>query len=478
MKQKTVIVVRKIVFSWNEMDEMYRVFARYFSLKKFVIFALCLNFLACVPEWEKINTDPTARLRFSSDTLFFDTLFVGFQSPTLRLKVYNPSAQSVVISSISLSPQSPFRLTVNGSSSQSHSAIRLLGKDSLLVLVSVLPSQPDTLFRMLEELVFLTNTNRQVVVLEGYGRLAKFLKDSILCNQVWKKGLPYVIREDILIDSLCTLKIEEGCQIYLSPGSDIFVKGSLQVLGSPQEPVVFGQLRQDPSYQNLPGQWNGITFLVGSKENLLQWAILKNAVNGFYLGTPDDDSQDDLLVRYCEIFNMSRNGFQAYNSDLTMENCLIHNCIEGTALMLIGGNYRLRQNTLANYGFSFFRNSPSFIASNFLPGGSLSAPLSLLLQNNIIWGSLKEEILFLSQNGIAFELTAEHNLLRTELSDLAINNNILNQSPRFANPNRFDYRLDTLSSAVNKGLTFPHLPIDLKGKTRTNAFDLGAYERE
>ncbi len=472
MKKKTVVCLRKRVFSWNEMDEMYRVFARYFS------FLAVFGVFSCQPEWEKISSDPSVRLQFSSDTLYFDTLFVGLESPTLRLKVVNPIAQSVVISSVFLDEQSPYHLIVNGVQAQSHTGIRLLGKDSLLVLVKLIAQGQDTVFRLLDKLRFVTNSNEQIVVLDGYGRNANFFRDSILCNQTWRAGLPYVIREDVLVDSLCTLRIEQGCQIYLGTGSDIFVKGTLLVEGTPKNPVIFSQIRQDPAYQNLPGQWKGITFLVGSKNNLIEWAIIKNAVNGFYLGTPDQDAQEDLIVRYTIIYNMSRNGFQAYNSDLRLENCLIHNCIEGNVLILIGGNYHLRQNTFANFGFNFFRDAPSFIISNYLPGGSLSAPLNIELQNNIIWGSQKEELLLLSQSGVDFQIAAQDNLLRTERSDWKVNGNIVNENPRFLNPRLFDYRLDTLSPAIDKGQAIPDLPIDLKAKPRGEKYDLGAYERQ
>ncbi len=462
----------KINFFRKHFFEIYRFLAPVF----YCLFGAIIALISCQPEWEKVNYSSGVRLFFSNDTVNFDTLFSGMPSPTLRLKAYNPLPQSLIISEISLAEKSPFRIVVNGVSSSKFINQRLLGKDSLLILISLVPPEGKGIYRISEKLLFVLNGQEQYVFLEAYGREGIFLRDSILCNQTWTPDLPFVITEDVLVDSLCTLTILEGCEIYLAPKSDFFVKGSLRVLGSAEHPVFFRQIRKDLPYQTLPGQWNGITFLPGSNNNLIRWAHIQNAVNGFYLGTPDNDTITDLLVSHTIIQNMSRNGFQAYNSDLRLENCLVNNCIEGNALVLIGGNYYFIHCTFANYGFNFSRDLPGFIVSNYLPGQSLDAPLFMELTNTIIWGSLSEELLFLPKTGIPFLLKTQNNLLKTQIKDLNTNQNILNKNPRFKNAKEQDFSLDTLSPAKDKGLPVG-IEIDLKGKKRDSKPDIGAYER-
>ena len=66
----------------------------------------------------QITPDPSAKLQFSTDTLHFDTVFTTIGSSTRRLKIFNPQAQAVKVSSIQLAggANSLFRLNLNGTS--------------------------------------------------------------------------------------------------------------------------------------------------------------------------------------------------------------------------------------------------------------------------------------------------------------------------------------------------------------------------
>ena len=57
------------------------------------------------------------------------------------------------------------------------------------------------------------------------------------------------------------------------------------------------------------------------------------------------------------------------------------------------------------------------------------------------------------------------------------NNCILpaNEDPLFLDRSEDDYHLDTLSIAIDKGLTITGIPLDIEGNSRIDASDLGYF---
>ena len=53
---------------------------------------------------EIVNTDSSFKLRFSTDTLLFDTTFTGIGSATKTVKIFNDGNQPVEISKIKIQP--------------------------------------------------------------------------------------------------------------------------------------------------------------------------------------------------------------------------------------------------------------------------------------------------------------------------------------------------------------------------------------
>ena len=67
-------------------------------------------------EDEKYLSSPEAQLRFSADTIMFDTVFSTIGSTTRLLKIFNPYHEKVMISRIKVGAGdlSNFRLNING----------------------------------------------------------------------------------------------------------------------------------------------------------------------------------------------------------------------------------------------------------------------------------------------------------------------------------------------------------------------------
>lgn len=451
-----------------------------FYLLSFAIVSLI--YASCTPEELEFSDDSNIQLSFSVDTVLFDTVLTNQSTITKRFRVFNPESKAVRVDiSVASGPASSFNIVVNGENDDSFSDQILLGGDSMLILVEsfIDPNNDDLPFIVEDSIEFLTNGNDQFVKLLAWGQNANYLNDSILsCNTVWSGSKPYVIFNSVLVDSLCNLTIEPGTQVLSHVGSRILVRGSLDVNGSAELPVVFRNDRFDEPFNSTPGQWGGIFFLEGSKNNRIENAVISNAEYGIWLGTPDEDEVPDLILDRIEITNMSRTGLIAFTSDLEAENLLINNCAEFCIGNLAGGNYSYKHLTIGNFGFTFFREGPGIfvndqleLADNSIIGGDVS----FNLDNCIVWGDMEDEIQFSSSGENQVDISISTSLLKTTSGELDINENILNQDPLFLDPPAGNYRLDSLSPAINAGRQVDVL-LDLDNIERDSLPDMGAYE--
>ena len=462
-----------------------------------VIFSVILiTSWSCQPEEEQFTYDESARLRFSTDTVYFDTLFTTLGSVTKRFRVYNDANNAVNISQVRLAggTSSPFTIYANGESGPVVNDVRILGGDSILMLaeVTIDPQDSQLPFIVTDQIEFETNGNQQHVDLVAWGQDANFLRDSVLtCDATWTAGKPYVIYNSVLIDQGCKLTIEPGARVYSHNGSFIFVAGTLQAMGLPDNRITFTNDRFDEPFDNAPGQWGGLIFLQGSDDNSIDYTDIRNANIGIYLGTPDDDDDPDLVLANTRIENIGGNtvlpsidsliqpgyGILAITSDLYAYNTLINNCQLNVAAHVAGGNYRYEHCTLANFSFDFIRREPiALFANNLLLGDDrlLVADIHVAMQNNIIWGGLREEIIFSNVEDVDFIMAIDNNIIKTTDETLLTEN--INIDPEFFDPAAYHYHLDTLSPAKDAGIPLG-INLDHEGIMRDEKPDLGAFER-
>ena len=459
-----------------------RGFKKIFSPGSFLIIGIFASGLSCTLNNDEIATDPSLTLRFSTDTVFFDTIFSEIPSISRRLRVYNDHSKAISIATIAMAgDDSPYFITVNGTRGQSFANTRILANDSILLILeaNISPRDSTSPYVVEDQLRFVTNGNQQEVVVFSWGQDANYLKDSVLaCNTVWQAGKPYVIYNNVLVDSLCTLTIEPGTRVFSHVGATIFVQGSLNVAGSADERVVFMNDRFDGNYPHYPGQWGGIVFLEGSRNNMISYADIRNAEVGIWLGTPDDDDLPDLIIENTIIENMSEVAVLAFTADLAMTNSLLANSGQFVFAGLAGGNYTLRHNTIANYAFGFFKTQPAMVVSDRLElsdGTVIQAPVNLVLQNNIVWGVSADELTLVSEAGELFTVEMLNNLLKSTQPEFNDFGNLINQDPLFMDPEAGNYQPDSLSPAIDAGADIG-IVIDLLQNQRQPPVDIGAYE--
>ena len=358
----------------------------------------------------------------------------------------------------------------------------LLGGDSILVLVEVniTPRNEDLPYIVKDSIVFEWNTNRVHVKLVSYGQDGNRRRKEIICDEIWTNDRPHVISDTLLVSPGCELTIEPGTRVFFENEAALFIQGSLKAIGDTANRIEFRNARFDGIYDQVPGQWNGIYFLEGSRNSEISYADIFNAQIGLRIGTPDDDIEPDVVVSHSKIYNMSFAGILAFTSDIRAINTLIYNC--GTYLVgnFAGGNYTYQHCTFSSEPSLFVHDEPVVqFSDNIIIGENevLTDDISILLENTIVWGTSEEELAINNGGGSNLAVSLNTNIIK---SAQEIANNFTSQMfnfPGFRDPFLFDFSLDTLAFAQDRGTPIG-VEDDITGILRDASPDIGAYERK
>ena len=459
-----------------------------------------------------ISQSPDHRLEFSTDTVFFDTVFTTIGSSTRRMKVFNPHSDATMIESIAIAggESSPFRLNVNGDSGKEHRDVLIQGSDSIYLFaeVTIDPNQSDAPLVHEDSLIFITNGNVQTVRLVAWGQDAYFyyptdvldfedfsIAYSIIdCNDVWQNDKPHVIYGYAVADTDCELIIEAGTQVHLHDQSALWVfdGGSLKVQGALENEVVFQGDRLEPAYEEVPGQWGFIWLSAGSIDNSIDHAVIKNGIIGLRVDTVGASSEPTLRISNTEIRNMESVGLLGYGSVIRGDNLLISECGDHCLALSIGGDYRFTHCTFANYWGFPSRQTATVLLNNYYEaadGTLIYRDLTQARFNNcIIWGSNLNEVTWDQGMQGVFNWKFDHTAYRSVPSDWPdidfTDTALFHASPRNLDPVFTDVFLgdftpDSLSPVIDLGdpQWAQPFPLDLRGNDRTaTPPDLGAIE--
>ncbi len=469
----------------------------------FIIFSIAI--ISC--QKEKYITSGDFKLQFSTDTVSFDTIFSSIGSTTEWLKVKNPSKYSVSISKIYLAggADSPFRLNINGVDGVEDKDVKISSGDSIFIFVEVTidPTGQNNPMIVKDSIVFELNGNIQDVKLVAFGQDFHLFKGDVLATQRWQNDKPYLIYNSVWVDTLKTLSIDPGCRIYFHKGSSLFVKGTLNVHGTLEEPVKFLGDRLESDYSDVPDQWGaskvlddqstyiygGINFLRGSKDNTIDYAIIKNASKGIQIDSMGFSENPMLVLSNSRIENMTLNCIDARATKLKASNCIFANSGSYSVALRFGGSYEFYHCTVGNYfsSRSKTRKEPSLILNNYYTYGSKVYANDLknaYFANCIIYGSMENEISADQVDVAAFNYQFRNCLLKIKSTlysdDPAFSGSIFNKDPMFLDVLKNDYSIDSLSPAKNVGdlNIATQFPTDLNGNSRLldEGPDMGALE--
>ncbi|MCF8276594.1 MAG: right-handed parallel beta-helix repeat-containing protein [Flavobacteriales bacterium] len=452
-------------------------------------------------------------LSFSTDTVIFDTVFTTIGSVTRQFKIYNPSSSEVTISSIMLAggQQSKYRMNLDGVPGVAFSNITIPGKDSLFVFVDV-TLDPNNLSEpaiVTDSVVFNTNGTIQDVDLVAFGWDADFTYPNVFdnpigpyrflnCDITWTSAVPHVIYGWAVVPDGCTLTIEAGSRIYSHKGSGIIVDegGTLIVNGTPQNQVVFASDRLDDFYEDQAGEWNRIWLYNGSKNNVINGAVIKNGNVGIEVDTISPGSSNPTLtISNTIIENMAGASLVSYSGTIDAYNCVFGNAGQYSVALLNGGVHNFYHCTIGNYWVNGNRQTPSLLLTNWIEIGDIiyRVDLASYFGNCIIYGNNQTELGLDKDAFAAFNIEFDNCLLKVDFNaeepiDISsvseFHEMIYNQDPKFVDPVDQNFELDTLSAAINVGkesiTNDALLSQDVAGNLRIVGPkpDLGAYERQ
>lgn len=465
---------------------------------------------------ENFIEDSSAQLRFSSDSVSFDTVFTTIGSVTKDIRIFNPHKQPIKISSIRLNggTNSNFRINIDGLSGNTFKNIEIPAKDSLFGFIEVTVNPNNTLnpFVIEDFIEFVTNGNRQRITLTAWGQNAIYYTPTSFnrglpdftcltgpCSDAvppvditWTDSLPIVVYGFIAIDTLDQLTIEAGTKIHFhnSGGMWVYRGGTLKVEGTKEKPVIFRGDRLEPGFEDLPGQWDRIWINEGAV-NEINYAIIQNAFVGiqaealFLNGNPTQ--LGNLSLKNTIIKNCSGVGLLTAYFNVVAENTVISNCNEYNAVVQGRGNWRFDHCTFANYtGGSSRETQAVFIKNNYSVGSTIFVDTpNVAIRNSIVYGSAETEFNIEVINNGSANVSVLNSILKTDENTSDANKyiSILKNPPNeiFNDVDGDDFELYDNSRARNIGnVTIgSSIPQDLNNKPRPSSDglpDAGAYE--
>lgn len=452
----------------------------------FFLTMLTFSFAACNKD-EDITFDPNAKLNFSTDSVLFDTVFTSIGSTVRRFKIFNYNEKAINLDEIKIGggANSSFVMNVNGKQIVDGKNVKINGKDSIniLVRVNINPTAENQPFIVQDSILMFFNGKREKIPLLAYGQNANFLKSaSINANTLWDSKLPYIISNSVTIEENTTLTIAAGTRVLFHNGATMHIKGTLTAIGTKQDSILFASDRTERIYEEEPGQWNGMHFYGSSKNSVINHATIKNGIAGITVDLPSSNTNPKLILANTVVKNMQVVGLLGYNTDLAAYNNLFYNCGQYLIYGIGGGNYDLAQNTFAAYNFNFARRTPAVFLSDFISATEF-APLKTTLTNNIIWGSLEDELTVEKKSTAVSVIDIKNNLIKTTQSGFSGNGNVINSDPLFINSRQGNFKLSENSPAKNKGLSLvghPYFSVylskDILQKERLFPSELGCYE--
>ncbi len=486
---------------------------KFFKVFIFIVILTPFLFVGCIQE--NISFDSKYHLSFSCDTVLFDTLLVDQLSPTKRVKIYNDNKFAINISSIKLSTgaNSLFRINVDGcypSENNEVNDIVVKANDSIFIFIEATVSDTSNSRNIVvtDSILFCYNGNVDKLQLCAVAKNVIVLNKYVLTeNQVWDAKLPYLVFGYIYVPEGKKLTISRGAQILLHSGANIIVDGELSCEATFDAPIIFRGDRFDAvndvdgtPYFFLPNQWGGI--YLQNPQNNYNFNFVKiygMSIGIVALGT---DRYFPKIKIFNSVIQTSGNyGIYAQNSDVSIVNSEISNCLSG-CFVAYGGRCRVVHTTFANYYKFSSRKLESVRISNYAVqnGYKYLFPIdNCVIENSIIFGSLPEELkldldtLSINSGNCLFSHTLIKGKLidndmfyncrwaKSQNSNLSYDTIFINTSIQdISQSGYYNFRLDSASyarggAAISVSQIFP-LDLDMKSRTSDRYPDMGCYE--
>lgn len=472
-----------------------------------IIFCVYLLVLSCSKE--SIDTSSQYKLKFSSDTLIFDTVFQTLGSATRSFKIYNPTQSTFIISKAYLAggTNSPFRFNLDGLPHTQATDIRILPQDSLWLFADVtVDPNPNNPILVQDSIIIETNGGKQTIILRAIGQNAYFHYGEIISSStIFSNDKPHVIIEKktssgtipgIVISPNTILTIQEGTQLHFSSGAGILSLGTIKSMGTSSQPIKMRGLRLEKNYIHAAGQWLGILFERNSKDNLIEYTTIDESAFGIWLGyqtTTDFNAmknnlnRPELSLKNSTISNAYYWGIRSINGDLQAENSQIYTSTDYLIQLFLGGITQFRNCTIFNIQAKDKKSN--FILSNKIYDEVSKQTYTNKIENttifeNCIFHSNTDESIIIEidetiNSNLDFQFKNCNYNSASNLNTSSFISCQMNQNPNFESTtiDKENLKLKSNSPCIDRGFD-NGLSIDITGSSRPkgSGIDIGAFE--
>jgi len=482
----------------------------YFSLSvkmnrlRFLLFgAVALFLMASCQDDDSFTSSSSSLLTFTADTVKMDTVFSAVPTTTKSFWVHNENSDGLRCTSVRLERgnQSGFRVNVDGvylskDAGYQTSNVEIRKGDSLRVFVELTSPTNGKLTPQLVEdnLVFrLESGAEQKVNLNAWSWDAlKYSNMHISKDTVLTGDRPIIVYGKLTVDPSATLTLAAGTTLYFHHGAGIDVYGRLLSKGEPGNEVILRGDRLDWMFDYLPydlmsGLWAGVKFYDSSYDNEMTFTDLHSSFDGIVCDSADVSKQK-LTLRNMTVHNCQGTGLQVNNCKLTAENCQFTNTLN-ECVSIMGGDVEMNHCTLAQF-YPFDSNRGA--ALNFT-SSALSPLVRLDCINSIVTGYAEDVLTGSTESDtIAFNYRFISSILRTpaiedslKIVDVVfedVEDTASIQGEKYfklvdINTQHYDFHLDSLSTAVDRGNKEYPVSNDRDGNPRDELPDLGCFER-
>ncbi len=318
---------------------------------------------------EQVSDDPSLRLRFSCDTVSFDTVFTSVGSATKSVMVYNPNDNAVIISKVSQTDRRFFHINLDGENDLSRlNNIRINGKDSLILFVNVTidPQDKNSPVLVEDQILFETNGNRQSITLEAYGQDVEKIRSkehkTSFTDYTFTATKPYLIYDTLWVTG--TLIMNSGARLYFHQGASLMAYGDVSIKNALCISDRLDNLFDSVPYSYTAGGWEGMTICHkagATNEYTIDGLDIISAVNGLQIINEDSTSllhytgvagatspTPLLLLSNSRLHNHAGNGLTIHNMNALVTNTEISNCGQ-YCVYLTGGKHTFIHSTIAEY---------------------------------------------------------------------------------------------------------------------------------
>jgi len=460
---------------------------------------------ACTDD-DSFSASSSNLLTFETDTVKLDTTFSKVPTATKSFWVYNHSGDGIRCLNVRLENgnQTGFRVNVDGvylgqASGYQVQDVEIRKHDSIRVFVELtsVMQQTDKPQKVEDNLVFsLESGVQQKVNLNAFSWDAEFLQDVVVHgDSTIQSTKPIVVYGNLTVDTLATLTIGEGTTLYFHNNAGINVYGRLLCKGTAENNVVLRGDRIDRMFDYLPydrvsGQWRGVHIYGSSYDNLIEYTDIHSPYSGIECDSADVTKMKLRLVN-STIHNCQGFGFEGRNCKLEILNCQISNTLANCA-SFVGGDILINNSTFAQFYPFDGERGPALYFDNYYPLKNLTCLNSLITgyADDVLMGSNRN----VKDSGTEkeFNYLFDHCVIRTPkvvTDDSIYFKNVIYEDVEDTTRGSwkhfvkidtdnlvYDFRLDSISTAIGKADPKTTLPTDRNALPRDEKPDAGAYE--